>query len=131
MKTTRQKKFSRTLLKELSSLLQFEVPEFQGLLITVRYVRVTPDLQLARVYLTCFPENQIVRVLETLEKEYSRIRYQLGIRLRQVVRVIPDLEFYEDDTDREANRIYSLLDSLNLPPENEAEDSSVDSSENP
>jgi ribosome-binding factor A len=131
METTRQKKFSRTLLKELSGLLQFEVPEFQDLLITVRYVRVTPDLQLARVYLTCFPENQIVRVLETLEKEHSRIRYLLGIRLRQVVRVIPELEFYEDETDREANRIHSLLDSLNLPPYIEPVDSSVDSTENP
>lgn len=117
METTRQKKFARTIQKELGALLQFEFVEFQGLLVTVRHVWVTPDLQLARIYLTCFPEAKIGEVLELLDQELGRVRYRLGSRLRQVVRVVPELEFFEDDTDREVSRINQLLEELELPPD--------------
>lgn len=115
METTRQKKFARTIQKELGSLLQFEIAELQGLIVTVRQVRSTPDLQIARVYVSAYPDSAIGQVLEVLEREHSRIRYLLGSRLRSVLRVVPELEFFEDETDRVVSRIDELLEQIHVP----------------
>ena len=112
METTRQKKFARSIQKELAGLLQHDLPELNGLLVTVQVVKVSPDLKIARCYLTSFPEPAIKKVIEFLESEPGRIRYELGKKLKDVVRAIPELEFYEDETGPEAARVEKLLESV-------------------
>jgi ribosome-binding factor A len=115
--TTRQKKFARLVQKELSSVFQKEAKEYAGnSLLTITMVRITPDLGLAKVYLSFFPEDKSGEKLAKLQNGKSLIKKFLGERIRKEVRVIPDLTFYIDDTYEEANQINSLIDSLNIPP---------------
>jgi len=118
MESTRQKKFSRLIQKELSEMFQRDLKSLTGnnTLVTVTIVRTTPDLGLAKVYLSFLPSKGKTLLLDTIQDNTKQIRQLLANRIRHQVRVIPDLQFYLDDTEEEASRINSLLDSLNIPP---------------
>ena len=120
METTRQKKFARTVQKELSQLLNRPIEGLDTMMITVTHVRVTPDLQIARAYITCFPEGQLKLLLRYLNEEQRKYRHELAGRIKDI-RSIPTLEFYEDDTLAVANRIDELLSTVHIPDEEPAE----------
>ena len=121
--TTRQKKFARLIQKELSSVFQKEAKEYAGnSLLTITIVRVTPDLGLAKVYLSFFPDDKSEEKLAKLQSGKSVIKKLLGDKIRKEVRVIPDLAFYIDDTYEEASQINQLIDSLNIPPTSKDKD---------
>ncbi|MCS6904674.1 MAG: 30S ribosome-binding factor RbfA [Bacteroidia bacterium] len=107
--STRQKKFARVILKELSQIIRQKVEPELGCMITVSFVRVTADLQIARVYITCLPEEKLPMVLKILNAETLKIRHLLAKEIRHLTKVMPSLTFYEDDTLKYANRIDELL----------------------
>jgi ribosome-binding factor A len=99
MDTTRQKKIGRLLQKDFSDMFQKEIKAFAlGSLVSVTVVRVTPDLGIARVYLSIFPAERKDEVFEHIKKHRSEIRFALGKRVGKQLRIIPDLEFYIDDS---------------------------------
>lgn len=99
MQSTRQNKISRLVQKELSDIFQKLGRDFlRGKLITVTKVRVTSDLALARGYLSIFPSEGKEEVLEQIRKIGGQIRGELGRRTGKQLRVIPDLEFFIDDS---------------------------------
>jgi ribosome-binding factor A len=99
MDTTRQQKIGRMLQKELSEIFLTEVRAIgHGILLTVTNVRITPDLRIARVYLSIFPGNQSETILERIKENTKSIRFQLGTRVRSQLRIIPELVFYMDDS---------------------------------
>ncbi len=99
MDTTRQKKIGRLIQKDMSELFQREVKEVTvGALVSVTVVRVTPDLGIARVYLSIFPTDRKEEVYKTIVEHTSQIRFALGKRAGKQLRVIPELEFYIDDS---------------------------------
>ncbi|PWE00525.1 30S ribosome-binding factor RbfA [Marinilabilia rubra] len=99
MDTTRQKKIGRLIQKDMSEMFQREVKEFSlGSLVSVTVVRVTPDLGIARVYLSIFPPDRKDEVFNNIKQHASQIRFTLGQRAGKQLRVIPDLEFYIDDS---------------------------------
>jgi len=112
VESNRIQKVARTIQREISSILQQKIsPLFSGLL-TVSFVKVTADLGIARIYITFLPDNQLKDVLLFMNENKTEIRKMLAGRLRNVVRIIPTLEFYEDDTMKVANRLDELFKGI-------------------
>lgn len=96
--------------KELSEILLAEARATgHGTLLTVTNVRITPDLSIARIYLSIFPSNQSEAILEQVKGKTKSIRFQLGARIRHQLRVIPELAFYLDDSLDYIENIDNLL----------------------
>lgn len=112
METLRQNKISRLIQKELASYFQVESrSHFQGKMISVTQVRVSPDLALAKVYVSVFPWNEAEDFIGYISQHTKIIRNALSHKIRHQVRVIPELVFYRDDSMEYADRIDKLLKS--------------------
>lgn len=126
MESTRQRKFARLIQKELGDIFQKDLKEITGNhLVTITVVRVSPDLGIAKVYLSFLPDKGKTEKIDMLRENIKQIRQELAARIRHQVRIIPELQFFIDDTEEEAMRINQLLAGLNIPPAptEEAEDS--------
>ncbi|NNF01596.1 MAG: 30S ribosome-binding factor RbfA [Bacteroidia bacterium] len=120
MDSTRQQKFSRLIQKELSSIFQKEGKHYFGkTFVTLTKVRVTPDLGVAKVYLSVFKNAEAATLLEEINFQSREIRNKLGKRIRHQARHIPELHFYLDDTLDYAEKIDKLMNDLDIPPETE------------
>ncbi len=109
METTRQQKINRLLQKELSEILLLDAKHIPGVLITVSGVRVSPDLGLAKVYLSFFPTEKGKELLQALKTNAKTIRFDLGKRVGKQLRVVPELVFYLDDSLDYVENIDNLL----------------------
>ncbi len=97
--STRQNKVSRLIQREMADiLLKLNKSKFTGKLISVTVVRVTKDLGIARIYLSIFPSEFASEILKEIELLKNYLRGDLGRKLGKSLRVIPDLEFYIDDS---------------------------------
>lgn len=111
MESTRQLKISRLLQKDLGEIFQRESRNLaQGAMITVTKVHVTPDLAVAKVYLSLFATEDKGSMLKHIQKHGKDIRYNLGKRIGKQVRVVPELIFYLDDSLDYIDNIERLLD---------------------
>lgn len=120
MDNTRQKKFSRLIQKDLSEIFQKEANNlFGGAFITVSHVIITPDLSWAKVYLSLMLVKDQQGLMELIEEKKDYLRMLLAQRIRHQVRKIPDLVFFLDDTQQEAERIDKLFKDLDIPPATE------------
>ena len=84
---------------------------FPGRMITVTMVRVSPDLSLAKAYLSIFPLKPGENTLEQVSEQAKTIRTVIGRNIRNQVRVIPELAFYLDDSIDYLENIDRLLKS--------------------
>lgn len=110
MDSVRQSKIARLLQKELGNLFQVEGRNIlPGKLITVTVVRVTPDLSLAKVYLSIFPRKPEEDDISAINQHHKMIRNELGRSIRHQVRIIPELAFYLDDSMDYVEKIDRLL----------------------
>ena len=117
MESKRQQKVARQLQKDLSEIFQRDVPHlFSGAFITVTSVRVSPDLSVARVYLSFLATKNKELLLETIQEKGKVIRQHLGDRVRHQLRIVPDLSFYLDDTADYADKMDKLFAGLDIPP---------------
>ena len=98
MEGTRLNKIGRLLQKELGDLFQKQTQGMHGTLISVSAVKVSPDLGMAKVYLSIFPSEKGKELLETIGHNSRTIRYDLGQRVRMQLRKIPELSFFLDDS---------------------------------
>ena len=99
MTSTRQNKVARLIQKELGDIFQRESKVFfGGKMITVTVVRITPDLALARIYLSVFPPDKNKDPLFEVNEHAARLRHELGNRIRHQLRIIPELVFIIDDS---------------------------------
>jgi ribosome-binding factor A len=99
MESTRQQKIARLIQKDLGEIFQQLCrDEFHGNLVTVTKVAVTPDLALAKTYLSLFGKTDKNVLLNHFREHKKAIRLQLGNRIHNQVRVIPELEFFIDDS---------------------------------
>ncbi len=112
MESTRQKKISRLIQKDLAGILQKEGARlFPGQMITVTDVKVSADLGVAKVAVSAFPEKDKEEFLEKLKESQKEIRYALGKLARHQLRIIPELIFYIDDSLNRMDEIDQLLKS--------------------
>ena len=65
---------------------------------SVSVVRVSPDLSIAKVYLSAFPSARAEEILTNVNNNASQIRYELGNLERHQLRIIPELKFFLDDS---------------------------------
>jgi len=111
METTRQEKISRMLQKELGEIFLLYAREIHGTLITVTSVRISPDLGVAHTHLSIFPGDKVKDVLEKVNLDTKSIRYDLGKRVRNQLRIVPALFFHVDDSLDYLENIDNLLKS--------------------
>ncbi|NTU93646.1 MAG: 30S ribosome-binding factor RbfA [Chlorobiaceae bacterium] len=108
----RTEKVSSLLQRELGDILQKSLPR-SGPLVTVVDVKITPDLGIARAYVSVIgPDKSREEVMEHLRAETKSIRKELSSRIRHHFRRIPELEFFEDRLFEQASRIEELLKSV-------------------
>jgi ribosome-binding factor A len=117
MESKRQQKVARQLQKDLSEIFQRDVPHlFNGAFITVTNVRISPDLSVARVYLSFLAAKNKELLLETIQEKGKVIRQHLGERVRHQLRIVPELAFFLDDTAEYADKMDKLFAGLEIPP---------------
>ena len=117
MESKRQQKVGRQLQKDLSEIFQREVPHlFGGAFITVTSVRVSPDLSVARVYLSFLATKNKEMLLDSIREKGKTIRQHLGDRVRHQLRIVPEVSFYLDDTADYADKMDKLFAGLEIPP---------------
>lgn len=109
METTRQNKISRLIQKELSEIFLLQTKSMNGVLVSVSAVRISPDMSIARVYLSVFPSERSQEIVKNINDNMKSIRYELGTRVRHQLRIIPELRFFVDDSLDYAERIDELL----------------------
>ena len=110
MESTRQQKVARLILKDLAEIMRVSSRDFgSGVLISVPVVRLTPDLGVAKVYLSIFPSEKGPEVLKRIQDNTKTIRYDLGRKVGKQLRIVPELKFFIDDSLDYADRIDDLL----------------------
>jgi ribosome-binding factor A len=115
MESTRQQKISRLIQKDISGIFQQQGRNlFGGALITVTKVYVTKDLSVSKIYLSLFATNDKESLLEKIRSHTKEIRRELGGKERNQLRVIPELQFFLDDS---LDYIENLDHLLNEKPE--------------
>lgn len=114
---TRQHKFSRLIQKEISMIFQRDHRGFlHDTMISVVDVKVSPDFSVAKIYISMMLAKDKNAILERLNNNKKEIRKELGNRIAKQVRIIPELVFIIDEVEENAQRIESLIKSLNIPP---------------
>ncbi len=97
--TTRQQKVGRQIQKDISDILLREAkPLVAGTMVSVTRVRMSPDLGFAKVFLSVFPFERAQPVLTALKDGATMVRYELGKRVKNQLRVVPELAFVVDDS---------------------------------
>jgi len=109
MESTRQSKINRLLQKDLSDIFLLQTKTVQGVMISVSAVRVSPDLSVARVYLSIFPSDKGPEILKEVKEMTKTIRYDLSQRVRFQLRKVPQLVFFIDDSLDYIDNIDQLL----------------------
>jgi ribosome-binding factor A len=112
MESTRQKKVSRLIQKELADIFLKRGNEFaHGKLVSITKVRVSPDLSFAKVYISIFPTEKQEDVLQSIQDHSSKFRFDLGQKVRTQLRIVPDIAFHIDDSLDYIDKIDKLLKS--------------------
>jgi ribosome-binding factor A len=110
VQTTRQQKISRQIQRDIAEILQKECRGIgAGAMITVTTVRVSPDFAYAKIYFSIFPFDRNAAVMEELEKNNWLIRRELGKRIRNQLKIVPELEWFIDDSLEYIENIDNLL----------------------
>lgn len=112
MEGTRQQKIARLIQKDLGMIFQQESRNlFHGAMITVTKVYVSRDLAIARIYLSLFATKDKSGLMDTIQAHNRDIRRQLGVRVHNKLRIIPELHFFIDDSLDYIDNIEHLLKS--------------------
>jgi ribosome-binding factor A len=99
MDSTRQNKISRLIQKDLAEIIQREGRDlFAGVMVSVTNVRISPDLSIAKAYLSIFPSEKGASALFEIKKNTSKIRGLLGSKVGKQLRIVPQLDFHIDDS---------------------------------
>jgi ribosome-binding factor A len=98
MESTRQNKIVRLIQKDLSNIFLAQTRKMKGVLISVSVVRISPDLSIAKAYLSIYPSSRAQELLDNINANAAQIRYELGNLERHQLRIIPELRFFIDDS---------------------------------
>jgi ribosome-binding factor A len=114
----RQQKYGRLIQKELSDIF---IRDKRGILgntfITIAEVKMSPDLSMAKVYLSMMLAKDKTTLINQINDHKSEIRKALGDRIRNQARIVPELVFIIDETEENALRMEDLIKNLNIPKE--------------
>ncbi len=119
----RQLQISEVIRRNFSLVLQQEGSYIYGIdiLVTVTNVKVTPDLGLAKIYLSVYNTEDKQAVILLLEEEYARLKSSLVSRIKKHTRRIPNFSMYLDETLDEMYKLNHVFDKLNNEKKSEEE----------
>ena len=107
---TRQKKVAREVQRDLAEIIRMRgMAAFDGAMFTVGGVKMSPDLSLAKVYVSIFPSIKAEKVMELLDENNRNLRGELGRLVGKQLRIVPELAFYLDDSLDYVEHIDELL----------------------
>ena len=110
MDSTRQQKISRQIQRDIAEILQKELADtLRGTLVTVTTVRISPDLAYAKLYLSVFPFERSEQTLDLNKEKSWNVRKLLGARIRNQLKIVPELEWFIDDSLEYIENIDNLL----------------------
>jgi ribosome-binding factor A len=131
MESKRQQKLARLIQRDIGPLFQTDFRDLVGnAMVTVTKVMMSPDLKLAKVYLSFLGTQKEASVLADIVDHTPKIRYELGKKIRNQVRAIPELRFYLDDTSEYASHIHKVLKDLDIPKAEDEDDESSEEDQN-
>lgn len=114
MESIRQKQVGELIRRQFSTVLNSEGKYIYGYepLVTITDVKMSPDLGLAKVYLSVFNQENKQEIILLLEDQVSKLRHALHSRISRQLRMMPDLRFYLDETLDEAYKLDQLFKKL-------------------
>ena len=108
--STRQLKVARELQRDLAEIIRSKgMAAFGGCMVTVSEVRISPDLSIAKIFVSIFPSDKAPVAMQRLEEEKRALRGELGRKVASQLRIVPELDFYLDTTLDYAEHIEELL----------------------
>lgn len=108
--STRQLKVARELQRDLAEIIRRKgMAAFGGAMVTVSEVRISPDLSIAKVFVSIFPSEKQGAVMQILEENKKSIRGELGREVSSQLRIVPDIDFLLDTSLDYAAHIDELL----------------------
>lgn len=123
MESKRQQKFAGLLQEELAAIFQREGSAYlPNTLVTITKVRVSPDLGVAKVYLSFLNSKNTTLDAQTINAHSNEIRYKLGTKIRHQARIIPTLTFFVDDTNEYVERMDQIFNKIAKDREEQGED---------
>lgn len=115
MESKRQQKYASLIQKELGEIFQKESRPLVGnAMVTVTRVMMSPDLSLARVYLSFLLANS-QELFDKINEAKKSIRRNLGNRIGKSVRIIPEIAFFMDESSAYAQHMDRVINDLNIP----------------
>ena len=111
MDTTRQNKIAKLIQKELADIFLFDSAPLSDCMITVTKTTITKDLSIARAYLSIFNSDDSKETLKKIKINTKDIRFRLGQKVKNQLRIVPSLEFFIDDSLDYIENIENLLKS--------------------
>ncbi len=118
MENKRQKQIAKQIQKDLGEIFQKDLKSVIGkAFVTITDVETTPDLAIARVYLSFMMVEDKEALLERIKDQGKKIRGLFGNRVRNQFRIVPNFQYYIDDTAQEAQKMDDLISGLEIPKE--------------
>ena len=109
-KNTRQQKVAREIQRTFAEILRSKgMAAFDGAMLTVSEVRISPDLSVAYIYVSVFPSEKAEKVMGILDENARALRGELGNRVAKQLRIVPEITFFRDDSLDYVERIEELL----------------------
>lgn len=108
--TTRQLKVASQLQRDMAEIIRLKgMAYFDGALVSVSGVKISPDLSVAKVYVSVFPSAKADAAMQKLEADSKALRGELGTRVAKQLRIVPEISFYVDNSLDYVEHIEELL----------------------
>ena len=97
--STRQQKVSKEILRKMAEIIRSKgMAAFDGAMVTVSGVKISPDLSVARIYVSIFPSKKADNVLNILKDNTKALRGELGHAMSKQLRIVPEISFFLDSS---------------------------------
>ena len=110
IESTRQLKVSKEIQKVMAEIIRSKgMATFGGALVSVSGVKISPDLSVAKIYVSVFPSEKAESVMENLQENSKALRGELGNKMGKQLRIVPEIIFYLDSSLDYVEHIEELL----------------------
>ena len=108
--STRQLKVAKELQKHMAEIIRSKgMAAFGGALVSVSGVKISPELSVAKIYVSVFPSEKAQSVMEQLQENGRALRGELGNKVARQLRIVPEIVFYLDSSLDYVEHIEQLL----------------------